>query len=62
MEDNTKYLRGEMIRAGLEKGLTHPETIRWSQRLDTILLYEQLEKIRKQIDIPHIDSKKMRKR
>jgi len=61
MKDNTKYLRSEMIRAGLEKGLTHPETIRWSQKLDTILLNEQLERIRKGIDIHYIDTKKVRK-
>jgi HD-GYP domain-containing protein (c-di-GMP phosphodiesterase class II) len=56
------YLRSEMIRVGLEKGFTHPETIRWSQRLDTILLNMQLEQIRKQINIHPIDSKKVRKR
>ena len=62
MDDNINYLRSEMIRAGLEKGLTHPETIRWSQRLDVILIDEQLKKLQKHIVVHNKDSKKVQKR
>jgi HD-GYP domain-containing protein (c-di-GMP phosphodiesterase class II) len=44
MEENVSYFRSEMIRAGIEKGLANPETIRWSQRLDKFLIEMQLEK------------------
>ncbi|MFD2638374.1 aspartyl-phosphate phosphatase Spo0E family protein [Piscibacillus salipiscarius] len=36
-------LRKEMVRTGLEKGLTHHETLKLSQKLD-VLIYQYLNK------------------
>lgn len=34
---NIERLRTELIRSGLEKGLTHPNTVELSQKLDKLL-------------------------
>ncbi|MED4402474.1 aspartyl-phosphate phosphatase Spo0E family protein [Metabacillus fastidiosus] len=37
LEDAIQSLRSQMIAAGMQKGLNHPDTISYSQQLDVLL-------------------------
>ncbi|MFJ8266790.1 aspartyl-phosphate phosphatase Spo0E family protein [Peribacillus asahii] len=37
LETSIVYLRTHMITIGISKGLTHPDTIKYSQELDSLL-------------------------
>jgi len=45
LENSIYYFRTHMITSGISKGLTHPDTIKYSQELDTLLNEYQKMKV-----------------
>jgi stage 0 sporulation regulatory protein len=41
LDEKIDILKNKMIISGLEKGLVHPETIEYSQRLDILIFQSQ---------------------
>ncbi|MGG3806432.1 aspartyl-phosphate phosphatase Spo0E family protein [Metabacillus fastidiosus] len=50
LEDAIQSLRSQMVAAGMQKGLNHPDTISYSQQLDILLNKYQCLMIHKEND------------